>query len=341
MLAAVTQGKERVALVDVPEPPQPGPGEVLLRPEAVGICGSDLHLVAGELAVVGNATFPRVQGHELSATIEAVGVGCRPELEPGQRVALWPLRPCGECYPCRIGRPNVCANFSLYGVHVDGGLQERLVVPQRHVFPVDVDRPAVAALVEPTSIAMRAVNRARIESGEPVVVFGAGPIGQVCTLAALDRGARVLVVDLVTERLERSRAFGADVLTWTDRGSVVAAATEWAGGDVPVSLDCSGAADAVLAGIEMASRAGRVVLVGMSGAAVPSPVVTFVAKELDVLGVSVCQADEFAQAVSLVERYQDAMAALISHEFPFERTADALAFAMEHPTEVMKVVINL
>lgn len=341
MLAAITQAKDTIALVDVPEPADPGPGEVLLRPEAVGICGSDLHMLAGELDVVGNATYPRVQGHELSATIEAVGVGCRPELLPGRRVALWPLRPCGVCYPCGVGRPNVCDNFVLTGIHVDGGLQQLLCVPQRQVFPIDTDRPAVAALAEPTSIAVHAVNRARVQKGEAVVVLGAGPIGQLVTLTALDRGARVLTVDLLDQRLERSRSLGADVLPWSDATAVARAAQAWAEGGVPAVIDATGAPDAIAAGVEMAASAGRVTIVGMSGARVSLPVVAFVAKELDVLGVSVCHADEFAAAVTLVERYPEAMASLVSHTFPFERTPEALAFAMEHPTEVMKVVIGV
>ena len=81
------------------------------------------------------ATLPRVQGHEVAATIDAVGPGCDDALRPGVRVALWPLTPCGDCYPCRIGRGNVCDRFRLIGIHADGGLQERLTMPAAQVFP--------------------------------------------------------------------------------------------------------------------------------------------------------------------------------------------------------------
>src|SRR5438045_7773351 len=109
MRAAVTEGVGAMAVVERPDPGGPGPGEVVVAPEAVGICGSDYHFFAGELSeAAGGSQFPRVQGHEVGARVVSVGAGCRPELSAGQRVALWPLRACGRCYPCSVGRPDTC-----------------------------------------------------------------------------------------------------------------------------------------------------------------------------------------------------------------------------------------
>ena len=236
----------------------------------------------------------------------------------------------------------MCDAFELVGIHVDGGLAELLRVPAAQLFPIDVDDPELAALVEPASIAVRAITRAGVREGEPVVVLGAGPIGQLVSLAALDAGARVLTIDPLPARLDYARALGADAQPWTDRETVVTAAQGWAGdAGVPCVIDATGNPDAIAAAVEMASSAGRIAIVGMSGAQVTLPVVSFVAKELDVVGVSVCNADEFARAVSLIERNQAKAKTLISHRFPFERTPEALAFAMDHPTEVMKVVIGV
>ncbi len=161
MRAAVTEGVRDMALLDRPEPPQPGPGEVVVRPEAVGICGSDYHFFTGELSsAAGGALFPRVQGHEIGATITELGPNCRPELALGQRVAVWPLHACGHCYPCSVGRENTCDNFQLIGIHMDGGLQQRLSTGQDQVFPIRTENPAVAAMVEPLSIGVRAAHRA-------------------------------------------------------------------------------------------------------------------------------------------------------------------------------------
>jgi threonine dehydrogenase-like Zn-dependent dehydrogenase len=213
MRAAVTEGVQSMSVLDRPDPSEPGPGEVVITPEAVGICGSDYHFFLGELsAAAGGSQFPRVQGHEIGATIAAVGPDCREDLVVGQRVAVWPLRACGECYPCSIGRPNTCDYFELIGVHSDGGLQELLSVPAEQVYPIQADDPALAALAEPVSIAVRAVNRANIYPGERVVVLGAGPIGQCICLVARERGAEVLVVDLQDTRLALSRDMGAHTL---------------------------------------------------------------------------------------------------------------------------------
>lgn len=331
-----------MVIADRPDPTEPGPGEVIVRPEAVGICGSDYHFFAGELSdAAGGAQFPRVQGHEVGATIAALGPDCRPELEVGRRVALWPLRACGHCYPCTVGRPNTCDNFELIGIHVDGGLQELLCIGQQQVFPISATDGALAAMVEPVSIAVRAVRRGRVAAGEQLVVLGAGPIGQCVCLVALERGAEVLVIDLQERRLERSRALGAQTLRWTDPDDVVSRARNWAGpGGPPVVVDATGVPAAVRAMVDMTASAGRAVQVGMSTAEVALRVGSLTEKELDLLGVSCCDADDFGEAVRVVERNGEAIERLISHQFPLAQAPDALRFAISNPTEVMKVVIR-
>jgi L-gulonate 5-dehydrogenase len=342
MRAAVTEAVGVMALLERAEPSEPAAHEVVVAPEAVGICGSDYHFFAGELSeAAGGSQFPRVQGHEIGARVMAVGPGCRRELAVGQRVALWPLQACGECYPCSVGRPNTCDAFELIGIHVDGGLQEQLSVPEEQVFPIRTDDPAVAALAEPVSIAARAVNRAKVERGERVVVLGAGPIGQCICLVAAERGARVLVVDLQESRLELSRSMGAETLVWTGPDDVVAYARRWARpAGPPVVFDATGAPAAVRAMVDMVASAGRAVQVGMSGEEVSLRIGSLTEKELDLLGVSCCGAAEFGQAVAVVERNVDVLERLISHRFALDRAPEALRFAMENPTEVMKVVIG-
>ena len=328
----------------MPEPPEPGEGEVIVGGMSVGICGSDYHFFSGHLtdaAGGGAEAFPKVQGHEVAGRIEAVGAGCRDELQPGRMVALWPLSACGHCYPCRMNRPNTCDNFKLIGIHEDGGLQELLTMPQDQVFVTSHHDPMVAAMAEPVSIAVRAVHRARIDPGEHVVILGAGPIGQSVCLLARERGANVLVIDPQHGRLELSGEMGADALAWTTREEVVQKAREWSGGEgPPVVVDATGVPDAVRAMVDMAASAGRVVQVGMSGDEVPLRVGSFTEKELDMLGVSCCGGGEFAEAVAAVERNADTVKRLVSHEFSLEEAPDALAFAMANPDEVMKVVIH-
>jgi L-gulonate 5-dehydrogenase len=188
---------------------------------------------------------------------------------------------------------------------------------------------------------VRAVRRGRVDAGERVVVLGAGPIGHAISLAARDRGAEVLTVDLVEARLKLSAAIGAEALAWSEAESVVGAAREWSGGEgAAVVVDATGAPAAVRAGLEIVASAGRFVQVGMGGEEVSLRLGVLTEKELDVLGVSVCNAGEFAAAVDLVERHADVLRELVTHEYPLERAPEAIAFAMAHPSEVMKVVIR-
>lgn len=329
-------------IVDRPEPPDPGPGEVVVHPDAVGICGSDYSFFSGHLSeAAGGSQFPRVLGHEVGATVAALGAGCREDLAVGRRVAMLPISSCGECYPCRVGRPNACDHFQLVGIHVDGGMQELLTLPQQQVFATSVTDGAVAAMAEPVSVAVHAARRARISSGERVVVLGAGPIGQCLTLVARERGAEVLLVDLQESRLRLGRRMGAETLAWTDADAVVTAARDWGGpGGPPVAVDATGVPAAVRAMVEMVASAGRAVQVGMSPDEVTLRIGSLTEKELDLLGVSCCDAGDFAEAVGVVERHQDAVAGLVSHEFALAQAPEALRFAMSNPTEVMKVVIR-
>jgi L-gulonate 5-dehydrogenase len=342
MRAAVTERVGEISMLDRPEPQAPGPGKVVVAPRAVGICGSDYHFFAGELSeAAGGSQFPRVQGHEIAATIIALGPDCRPELAVDQRVALWPLHACGRCYPCSVGRPNACDNCELIGIHIDGGLQELLCTGQEQVFPIRVENPAVASLAEPMSVAVRAVNRAAIGPGEKMVVMGAGPIGQCVALAARDRGAEVLMIDPQERRLGLGARIGAETLVWTEPERVVSVGRRWAApAGPPVVVDATGSPAAVRAMVDMVASAGRAVQVGMSGEEVSLRIGSLTEKELDLLGVSCCGSDEFAAAVGLVQRHAALLEHMISQEFSLERAPEALRFAIGNPTEVMKVVIR-
>jgi L-gulonate 5-dehydrogenase len=343
MRAAVTEGRRAMRVIDLPEPSAPGAGQVLVRPEAVGLCGSDFHYFLGDLGdAVGTDLYPRVQGHEFAGVVDAVGPDSPPGLRVGERVAVWPVTSCGHCYPCRIGRRNVCSNISLIGVHRDGALQERLRVPVSQVFPVGGQDAAVAALIEPVSIAVRAVVRGRVEAGEKAVVFGAGPIGQAVATAAIDRGAHILLVDPVRSRVERGKATGAELLALEDGADLVAATREWAGDEGPqLVFEATGVPDVARTAVELVSQAGRVVIVGLSAHDAPLRVGDLAFKEIDLLGVSCCNGDEFAEAVDLVARREESLRGLVTHEFPLEQAPEAIEYAIGHPAEVMKAVIRL
>jgi len=340
---AVTQARSTMAVVDLPDPGPTAPGCVLIRPETVGLCGSDFHYFHGNIGSVSDDDlYPRVQGHEISAVIEDVGLNCPPGLTSGQRVAIWPLIACGDCSACRIGRENACERISLIGVHRDGALQERLSIPATQAFPVTDLDPRLTAFVEPMSIAVRTVERGRITAADHVLVLGAGPIGQAVAIAALDRGAAVLVVDRLAARLERGRASGADLALLEPGDDLVARAREWCDGELPeVVVEATGAKVPMQQALAVVAQAGRVLVVGLSTHEVPLRISALPFRELDLLGVSCCNAADFAEAAELVSRRRASVEPLISHEFGLEEAPAAIEFAIGHAADVMKAVVHV
>src|SRR5581483_4682986 len=157
---------------------------------------------------------------------------------------------------------------------------------------------------------------------------GSGEVGvrpEAVAVAAIDRGAAVLLVDRVQSRLRRGQATGADVLLVEEQSDPVPAVLDWAGSDPPeVVFEASGAAEVARIAVELVARAGRVVVVGLGSADAPIRVGDLAFKEVDVLGVSCCNANEFADAVSLVGRRRDVLGGLVTHEFPLERAPEAI-----------------
>ena len=331
-------------VADVGEPGDPGSGELLVRPESVGLCGSDFHYFHGDIGLTEDPDdlYPRIQGHEFSAIVEQVGPDCPNGFAAGQRIAVWPVTACGHCACCRMGRENACENISLIGIHKNGALQELLHVPARQAFPVDLDDPRLAAFVEPMSIAVRTVVRGRLEPGERVLVLGAGPIGQAVAIAALDRGASVLLADRVAARLDRCASGASLGLATADDGDLLARVRDWAGGELPeVVVEATGSKQAMRASLDLVAAAGRVLVVGLSSHEVPLRIGALPFRELDVLGVSTCQSVDFAAAAELVQRRREAVLPLITHEYSIEEAPHAISYAIAHPADVLKAVVHL
>lgn len=175
--------------------PEPGPGEVLVRIGRAGICGSDMHIFHGLNPF---ARYPRVIGHEAMGRIAALGDGIA-DLRIGQRVVLDPVIACASCHACRIGRPNVCANLQVIGVHRDGGMSEFTLMPQANAIPIpDGLSDLAAAMAEPYSIAANVA-----------LIYGAGVVGLTCLQALRMLGARAIVAGIEDRWLERAAGLGA------------------------------------------------------------------------------------------------------------------------------------
>ena len=344
MLAAVTRSPGVMVVGEVPEPEPPGPRDVIVRPEAVGICGSDLHFYTGDTGALSGArsSFPRVQGHEFSAIIEQLGRDCPGGMRAGDRVAVWPLRGCGRCYPCHSGRANACVSLELVGIHRDGGLQQLLSIPASHVFGVGDLGPEPAAFAEPMSIAAHALARAGLPDGQQIVILGAGPIGLATALAATAAGARVLSTDPVPARRDLALKVGAEKVAWGGDGELLDAVQAWTHGPgAPTVIDTTGDPGALAQATRLVCSAGRVVVVGMSAAAAPLRSGVFPEKEIDVLGSSCATAADFRSAVALVQAQRETIAALFTHRFPLTGAREAIACVANPAAGAVKVLVTV
>lgn len=334
MRRIVTVGPRRIEAQDAPEPTV-ARDEALIGVEAVGLCGSDVHFYLGDYPYV---NYPRTQGHEFVGIVEQLGEGVA-DLALGQRVAIEPLMPCGTCLPCRRGHTNCCTRMKTIGVQVDGGLCERIALPAANLYPTG-DLPAdVAVLSEPLSIAEHAVARAAPQTGDQVVVFGAGPVGQAILVVAVDRGTRVLMVDPLPARLTMAGSFGAEVVVNAADEDAEAAIAAWTDGDGAVAVfEASGVPAVLESAVRAVGASGTIVVVGLSTEPACIPLIAFTRKELNVLG-SRNNLGVFGQAVETVRRHASTIGQLVTHRYPLKRADEALEHLIEHPEETEKVVV--
>jgi len=317
ILRCVVLRKPReMVLEDRPAPAGPSKGWALIEVKAVGICGSDMHAYRGTQPF---QTYPRIPGHEMS------GVLVRPtsRLKEGQPVTVEPLLRCGKCYPCRQGRYNCCVDLKVMGVHVDGAMCEHVRVPEQLVFPVSEKIPIdQAALCEPVAVACQAVKRARVASGDSVLVIGAGPIGLMVMQVARAKGAKVFTSDIDPDRLRLAKRLGADEAIdpgKEDLSDVMRGLTD---GDGPnVVIEAVGSEATINQAVQVVSAAGRVVLVGLFGETMSFKPIILIRKELDFLG-SRNSSGVFPEAIGLIAAGKVVLANLITHRFSLEESPE-------------------
>jgi len=284
-------GSLEVAEVPVPEP---GPGEVLVRVRACGICGTDLKIVAGAFKGTWPPALPFIIGHEWSGEVAALGPGTeRSGLAVGERVVAENHTGCGSCPMCRAGRYNLCERvrepgFKLYGHTAPGALAQYAVRPAVALHKVpDTVSDTAAALVNQGALTVHAARRARLSAGASVAVFGPGLLGLLMLQVARASGATTVIVVGRGPRLAIARDLGCTAVVDYSQGDPVAgvrAATGGRGADCV--FDCSGNPDVVGQALRCTRRGGTVALLGLAGGATAElPVDLVTLDELDVLGI--------------------------------------------------------
>lgn len=320
------------------DPPTLGPDQARVEVSVVGLCGSDYHLFSGQHPY---ARFPQTQGHEFAGVVTELGRNYTGSVALGDTVAVEPLLPCATCFACRRGRYNCCANLKVMGAHVPGALAQEVVVPGTALFAVGELDVELAALVEPVSIGLQAVVRGGVGRDDTVVILGSGPIGLAATLAASDLGAHVLVADRISSRLDSARTMGAERVIDTSRADLRAAVGDFTGNDgAAVVIDATGVPELIRSTFDLVAYSGAIVIVGISDKEVAVPVIEFSRKEVTVYG-SRNNTSLFGRAVDLVHGHQDQLRAWITHRISLDEVPEMIAYAMNHPRSVEKMLVHM
>lgn len=333
MKAFQIKAARTAAVIDVPYPQEAVKGEVLLRVNLVGMCGTDLSTYRGANAMV---AFPRIPGHEVAATV----VEGADDLTSGTAVTVSPYTQCGTCPSCRRGRPNACQYNQTMGVQRDGAMTEYISVPRGRIYTANLSLKELC-LVEPLTVGAHAAARGRVETGDIAAVFGCGGIGLGAIASAAFRGARVIAIDMDDKKLEVARKAGATFLVNTTRDSLHQRLQEITDGNGPdVVIEAIGLPLTFRAAVEEVAFTGRVVYIGYAKEPVSYETRLFVQKELDILGSRNALPEDFRDVIRMLEAgrfpVEDAVSTIISPE----EAAATLAEWSENPGRFTKIQVE-
>ncbi len=296
-LTLIEPGK--LTLCDTPAPGDAPAGWAKVVVRNVGVCGTDWHALHGRQPFF---SYPRVLGHELGVEIVQVNSAESP-LVAGDRCAVEPYLNCGKCIACRAGRGNCCTDIRVLGVHVDGGMRQFMLVPLHKLHRANDLSFEQLALVETLAIGCHAVSRAKVQSGQNVLVVGAGPIGLSVVPFVRAAGAKVAVADLSPGRLAFCQThMGADAVLVADE-SLGANLQTFYGGDLPtVVFDATGNPRSMSRSLELAAHGGRVVFVGLFQGDLTFNDPNFHRRELTLLASRNALPQDFSRILELIRQ---------------------------------------
>ncbi len=325
MKAAIFLGPDRPLEVGEVPTPEPGPGEVLIRVAACGVCHTDLHYIDH-----GTPTFkepPMILGHEISGTVSALGPGVTSFAE-GDRVVAAAVTSCGTCPACREGRENICPNGFMLGNHIDGGYAEYVVAPAKDIFPLPGGVPLIEGSIIADAITTpyhAVVNRGRVRPGDAVVVFGCGGVGLNVVQMAAARGGRVVAVDIADRKLEWARKLGAaEVLNPEDVERVDKALRKLTGGGADVAFEVIGNPRTQEQALSALRTGGRLVMVGYSPDAMTLNSGRVMFRELEIVGSLGCRPTDYPRVIEMVRQGRIELKELVTHRYALDDINEAL-----------------
>ncbi len=260
MKAVVLEKPGEFRNVSIDEPRAPHEGEALVRVHRVGVCGTDLHAFRGTQPFF---NYPRILGHELGVEVLSVAGGDS-TVAPGDRCAVLPGIACGRCIACRRGKTNCCVDLKLIGVHIDGGMCERILVPTQNLHKSTTLSLEELSVVEPLCIGRHAIRRASPEADDTVLIIGAGPIGLAVAQSVPKNVGALLMMDISDERL----AFARDKMgirhCIDGRGDALGKVTELLGGELAtIVIDCTGSKQSMESALNYMAHGGKLIFVGL------------------------------------------------------------------------------
>ena len=305
------------------ETPSPKHGEVLIRVEACGVCGTDAHIYRGEFP----ARFPLIAGHEFAGVVEAIGPGVA-HVQPGDHVAVDPNINCGVCRPCRRGMTHLCRDLFAIGVTADGGFATHCVLPARQSYRVPAGLPLeVAAMMEPVACCVHGIERAAIRPGAVAVLIGGGMIGLILLQLALLQGvSEAIVSEPVPEKRAAAEKLGASRVvdpSTENLEQIVMEATEQSGAEVVI--ECVGSQQTAQQALSLAGEGGRVLFFGVApqSARVEVSPYDVYRREITVTGSFTNPATN-AAALALLAAGRVQVADLISHHLPLAEVTSGI-----------------
>lgn len=337
MKAVQIVSPEVLRVIDVEKPAPDEKNNVLVRMTAAGICGSDVGIYHGTNAA---ATYPRIIGHEMVGVVEEI-IGDGRGLQKGSRVIINQVTSCGHCYPCSLGRGNVCDDLKVRGVHIDGGYREYIAVPADdcYLLPGTIsDQDAV--MIEPTTIAIQSCTRAQLTEKDMLLLYGAGALGSSILRIARQLCGHIIVADILDSKLEAAKKAGAKYTINVQRENFLEKAKEYTHGRGPtVSIDAACVRDSLMLLLQATGNAGRIITMGFSTAATEVNQFLITSKELDVRG-SRLQNKMFGKAIDLLNAGKLDLTGSVSHTFPLIEAQKAFDFVDSHDPSIRKVVLT-
>lgn len=316
-----------------------GDGEVLLKMNYVGFCGSDLNTYRGVNAMAKPEVIP---GHEIGATVVCVGKEVPDFIKPGMNVTVNPYTSCGVCPSCRNRRPNACRDNETLGVQRDGAMREYMAVPWEKVIPAENISPLRTALVEPMSVGFHAVSRAQVTDSDTVMVIGCGMVGLGAVVRSSLRGAKVIAADIDDNKLETAKKMGAEHALNTksaDFHERLMAITGGAGPDV--IIEAVGSPATYRLAVNEVAFSGRMICIGYSKDDVTFTTKLFVQKELDIRGSRNALPEDFKAVIKYLEKTECDIDRLISRTVTFQDAGEALSYWSEHPGNVFRILLKI